>query len=498
MAYFVLPGTGKRVYRLAVARRIVDASARGARDRSPAGLARRRTRVLRRAMRPSRRLHIGLGPWLRALPTRLPDPALTAALARLHPHVRVAYVLRHVEGLPRYAVHDQLVELRIRDPWQAIRAADAVRPPGARHAERFEPALLRPVRNRSVLPLVMAAVLTAALVAVLVVTERGAPPGPALRLASADPGAWTGGARTLDAWLARGDLARDRTFTRAAAAAWAAAPADRRATGTAQLLYAGNVGGTPLAVMRQGARVARYAEGGLDVVTAGHDTSAPIALGGGRYLLAPWDPRPETLSGDALAVTDGVTEPARAGSDCGRGPVFHVGSRTVGDLGGPRATVLGYQSPAHRPGGRDESEPEHERLGRGARAFWDRLACAPHPADGADRPVTEAAAWNFWSGRLPRGGGSADWVCTRLTFGDGATAAAATLLAKKDLATGPCDARRPVSGTWWKAPTDRWYYLAAAARGLVPRADGVRRSTVRARLLTATGDRDEPVQLTAR
>ncbi|TDB99128.1 hypothetical protein [Actinomadura sp. 7K534] len=494
MAYFVLPGTGKRVYRLAVARRIVDASARGARDRSPAGLARRRTRVLRRAMRPSRRLHIGLGPWLRALPTRLPDPALTAALAKLHPHVRVAYVLRHVEGLPRYAVHDQLVELRIRDPWPAIRAADAVRPPAARRAERFEPALLRPVRNRSVLPLVTAAVLTAALVAVLVATERGDPREPELRLVSSDPGGWTGGARTLDAWPARGDLARDRAFTRGAAAAWAAAPAGRRATGTAQLLYAGNVGGTALAVLRQGGRVARYTRGGLDVVDAGQDTSAPIALGGGRYLLAPWDARPETLAGDALAVTDGVTAPARAESGCGRGPLFHVGSRTLGDLGGPRATVLGYHSPAYRPDGKDEPA----RLGRGGREFWNRLACAPHRPDGPDRPVTEAMAWNFWSGGLPRGGGSADWVCTRLTFADGAGAAAATLLAAKDRATGPCDARRPVSGTWWKAPSGRWYYLAAAGPGLVPHADGVRRSTVRKRLLTATGTRDAPVELTAR
>lgn len=84
-------------------------------------------------MRPSRRFQIGLGPWLRALPTRLPDPALTAALSKLEPHVRVAYVLRYVEGLPRYAVHDQLVELRVREPWPVIRAAEAatVPAPGA-------------------------------------------------------------------------------------------------------------------------------------------------------------------------------------------------------------------------------------------------------------------------------------------------------------------------------------------------------------------------------
>nr|WP_131743015.1 hypothetical protein [Actinomadura roseirufa] len=171
MAYFVLPGRGKRSHRLAIARRIVDGTAR--RDRSPTAFARRRTRVLRRAMRPSRRLQLGLGPWLRALPPRLPDPALIGVLSRLDPHVRVAYVLRHVERMPRYAVRDQLAELRVRDPWRVIDAADALEVPRPRRPERFEPVLLRPVRNRSLLPLGTAAALTAALVGALVVTESG-------------------------------------------------------------------------------------------------------------------------------------------------------------------------------------------------------------------------------------------------------------------------------------------------------------------------------------
>ncbi|MFG2243840.1 hypothetical protein [Spirillospora sp. NPDC048823] len=492
LAYFVLPGTGKRGYRLAIARRIVDTTARGVRDRSPAGLARRRTRVLRRALRPSRRLQIGLGPWLRALPARPPDPALTAVLAKLHPHVRVAYVLRHVEGLPRYAVHDQLVELRVRDPWPVIRAADAVAPPAVRRPVRFEPALLRPVRNRSVLPLATAAVLTAALVGALVMTERGDPRAPGPRLVSAAPEAWTRGARTLDAWPARGDLARDRAFTGRAAGAWAAAPAGRRPGGTAQLLYAGHVGGTPVALMRHGGRLARYTPGGaLTVLEAGQDPSAPIALGGGRYLLAPWDTRPETFTGDRLATSDGVTAPTRARSGCGRGPLFHLGARTVGDLGGPRATVLTYHSPAYRPG---RAGPP-ARLGEKARDLWDRVAClTPRP----DRPVSEAMAWNFWSGRLPHGGKPADWVCTRLTHPGGATTARAALLAAQDRATGLCDARRPVSGTWWRSPSGRRYYLAAAGRGLVPHAEGVRRPTTRKRLLIATGSKDTPVELTAR
>ncbi|QKG20612.1 hypothetical protein [Actinomadura verrucosospora] len=498
MAYFVLPGRGKRVYRLAIARRIVDATARGPRDRTGPGLARRRTRVLRRALRPSRRLQIGLGPWLRALPARLPDPALTAALAELDPYVRVAYVLLRIEGLPKYAVRDQLRELRVRDPWPVIDAACAVEIPVPRRAERFDPAHLRPVRTRSVLPLVTAAALTTALVGVLIHTGSGRPGGdaaPVLRLAAAPPSAWTRGARTLDAWPARGDLTGDRAFLRRAAAAWAAAGDGRRpGGGTAQLLYAGRAGGAPLALLRHGDRVARYAPPGLDVLAAGADPSAPIALGGGRYLLAPWDAAPRTLAGAALPVRDGVVAPAPARTPCGRGPLFHLGDRTLGYLGGPRAAVLTYHSPAYAPAGRPVPPA---RLGPGAVRIWNRLGCLEPPRA---RAVTAAMAWEFWSGTLPHGGASAGWFCTRTTYADGGGAGTSTLLAGRPRDTGACDARRPVSGTWWQAPSGRWYYLAAAASGLVPRARGpLGPATTAHRLLVARPqDRPNvPVALTA-
>ncbi|QXJ20445.1 hypothetical protein AGRA3207_001161 [Actinomadura graeca] len=511
MAYFVLPGRGKRVYRLAIARRIVDGTAR--RDRTPSALARRRTRVLRRAMRPSRRLQIGLGPWLRSLPARLPDPALTGALSRLEPPVRVAYVLRHIEGMPRYAVRDQLIELRVRDPWPVIDAADALEVPSGRGPERFETALLRPVRNRSLLPLATAAALTAGLVGALVMTEGGgsfaggrSASTHGLRMFTAVPGAWARGPRTLDAWPARGDLVHDKALARRAMDAWEDATGTRRARGgTAQLMYAGHSGSAALVLLRSGDRLARYAPSGLEVDTAGADPSAPIHLGGGRYLLAPWDSRPETLAGDPLGVRDGVTAPALARTRCGRGPAFHVdgpgGPRTVGDLGGPRAAVLTYHSPGYRAPAGGAAEPA-ARLGPGGLRFWERLACAaPRP----ERPVSEAMAWDFWSGTLPHGGGAADWACTRLSFADGGGASRATLFGADGTrqgwqrATGPCDARRPVSGTWWRAPSGRWYYLAAAGAGLLPRAEGrVRPSGPRNRLLVATGRPGTPVTLTAR
>ncbi|RMI32048.1 hypothetical protein, partial [Actinomadura harenae] len=179
MAYLVLPGTEKRVYRLALARRIVDGALSG-----PLGLvaplgtaeagsaeARLRARVLRRAARPSRLLRAGLNPWLKALPGRLPDPALTGALARLDMPERVACVLRTVEGRSRYQVRDALVGLGVKDPWAVIEAAEKIRLPV--DAAPFELSSPQPVRRRSRTPIAAASVLTAGLLGALVVTENG-------------------------------------------------------------------------------------------------------------------------------------------------------------------------------------------------------------------------------------------------------------------------------------------------------------------------------------
>ncbi|NVI92959.1 hypothetical protein HUX53_38250, partial [Actinomadura sp. BRA 177] len=144
----------------------------------------------------------------------------------------------------------------------------------------------------------------------------------------------------------------------------------------AQLLYAGRLDGTPFAVRRRGDRLARYTPGRLDVVPAGTGPSAPIALGGGRYLLAPWDGRPETASGSPVRVSGGVTSPAPAATDCGRGPLFHLGSRTVGHLGGPRPAALPYHPPAWHP--RADRPGRPRRPGRRA-VDPPALAAPPSP-----------------------------------------------------------------------------------------------------------------------
>jgi hypothetical protein len=78
LAYLVLPATGRRRYRLAIAQRIVDNSlsrpswrfANGGR-----GFAPTRARVLRYAMRPPRRFRVGLARRLRSLPQGGPPTA---------------------------------------------------------------------------------------------------------------------------------------------------------------------------------------------------------------------------------------------------------------------------------------------------------------------------------------------------------------------------------------------------------------------------------------
>ena len=580
LAYFVLPGKRKRIYRLALARRIVERTAgwgpgRGlGRDR---GRTRRRTRVLREAMHPSRRRQIGLGPWLRSMPAWLPDPSLTAMLSNLEPRIRLAYVLLYVAGLPRYEVRDQLAELRVPEPWAAIRAAqeqhrtmagrDADRPaaerggspPGAvrrRGTDPFAPPRAGSLRGgRPPIPVSVAVALTVVLSGALVASETGAAgrlfggtssaEAHGLRMVYAPSDAWRRAPHSLDVWPARGDLARDKAFVARALGAWAAAAKAGRTgpggRGDPQLLYAGRVDGRPVALMRRGDRVARYtgADDRLTVVPAGTDPSAPMAVGGGRYLLAPWD-RAETLSRVRVVAPDGLTPPLPPRTRCGRGPVLHLengqGARTVGEFGGARPVVLLHHSPKHavapppkkpaagaghapattparpaRPAAETAKPAKPARLSKKALAVWERVACLTRPDTG--RPLAQATAWEFWSGTLPRGGGRARWVCTGVSTpatGGGApapapaTGQAVLLTSKAAQPTGRCDPRRPVAGTWRRSAQGEWHYVAAAARGLTPKAKGpFEVSEVESRLLHAAPPDparrpNRPVTLTAR
>lgn len=543
LAYLVLPGRRKRIYRLAIARRIVDESLPRRAGRNPGrAYTRARTRVLRRAILPSWRLRFMLGPWLRALPARLPDPAMTIALARLDPAARAAYVLLRVEAMPRHEVRDQLVDAGVRDARAALEAADAV-PEVA--APDLEPLLGPAVRRRSRMPIAAATVLTVVLAGGLVVTNTSGRARPAEHrpgVTMADPNAWTRAAHSLAVWPARGDLVHDTAFVGRALDAWSRQVAARR---DPQLLFAGRAGGPGVALLREGDRIARYVDTGgtLELFRAGN-ASSPLVLGRGRYLLPPWvtgaakaetaktEPartgagstgaertdakktgsektgsektdsgKPRTGSAKAepagrLTVLDGVTEPVLAGGRCGRGPVLRLrepgGARTVADLGGVALTEIAYRTRSGAAGS----------AASGAR-LWERLACAlPEPA----RPAASATAWEFWSGDLP-GGARGRWICTRYALPDGGAGAYGTLLSgdAKDAPTGDCghEGDGAVSGTWWRSE-GRWYYVAAASKGLAPHVQGPSgRSDVRHGLLVVKGARGEeqpaaPVALTAR
>jgi hypothetical protein len=476
LAYLVLPGRQKRIYRLAMARRIVDQTLpRRAGRAAGSGSARIRTRVLRRAIGPSWRLRVMLGPWLRALPPRLPDPALTVALARLDPAARAAYVLTRVESRPRHQTRDQLVAAGVRNARAALEAADAVpdvTPPG------LDSIVGPAVRRRSRLPIAAATALTVVLSCGLVMTRTDGAAGPEAhrpRLTMAADGAWKTAPHSLDVWPARGELTRDPAFTARALAAWARQTGNRH---DPQLLFAGQVGGSAVALLRQGDRISRYggARGAVEVFPAG-DASSPLALGQGRYLLAPWTTRvTETKSDTAVTDHDGVTDAVKAAGDCGRGPLLRLrqpdGTRTAADLGGLALADI-------------VARPESGATGAGTSEvrLWERLACVlPAPA----RAASSATAWEFWSGLLP-GGTRGRFICTRYAYPGGGTTAYGTLLTGTDkaYAAGDCGPQSDgaVSGTWWRS-AGRWYYVAAASKGLTPQVAGPSgRPRVRGRLL---------------
>jgi hypothetical protein len=473
LAYLILPGKRKRIFRLAMAQRIVDESLPRWAERNPGrAYARARTRVLRRAMLPSWRLQIALGPWLRALPARLPDPALTVALARLDPAARAAYVLLRVESLPRFEVRDVLVAAGVRDARAALDAAEDVPDVPAPSLDLIRgPA----VRRGSRVPVAAAAGVTVLLVGGLVMTGTSEPPRRATARHVPDAAA---GARTLEAWPARGDLVHDAAFVGRALAAW-----HRRMSGRPdpRVLFAGRTGDARVVLLYQGDRIARYTDGrhGLETAPSG-DASSPLALGSGRYLLPPWVVAAErTPSAAPVTVRDGVTDPVHAPAGCRRAPLLRLRqpdrTQVVAALGGLVLAPVAYRGPF---GGTDPGTA-------GAR-LWGRLACVTAPPDG---PVTSATAWEFWSGKLPNGV-QGRWICTRYTFPGGARATGTLLAgATKDYSTGNC-AHGPagaVSGTWWRSG-GRWFYLAAASTNLIPKVKGpFGGSEMRDALLVAEG-----------
>ncbi|MFD8884333.1 hypothetical protein ACFV0H_17670 [Streptomyces erythrochromogenes] len=597
LAYLTLPDSLGRHARVLLAHKAVQralprsgtpagpAPAEGGTDGPDRHLALVRSRVLRAALAPGGPAitwaRIGRPPvppfvWgLRLWPPAGGIDEAAQTLSGAPAPVRAAFVLLHLDDL----AEDETVRLLGRagaaDPAGAVRDA-LVLPVG----EELLRALRRPEFDASVVSArptdllrrrrraracwagLAALALTLTLLAV-----HGARPDPDVRTAAGsaaasgalDPArlqrvsaeAWSDTARVdFTAWPARGGRTGDRDLLARALGTWAAPGTTPVATtpGTTaepparppQLLYAGELDGRAVVLMRDGDRVVRYGEtttrssGGrtLDVTRtddAGVTTAAALTLSrapdgaSARYLLAPWIARAAARdllragdTGHALAVAaDGVTAPAAvppAGGSCASWPVLELTSSTrIVEKHSFVLTDLGALSPVHLTytplpdGPAAPARQPREATGPEARATWARLACRlGELRGGAYRAVN---VWDFAAAQLPDGAGRAVWSCTRASGWAGP--GDVTVLLRLEAGT-PQDVARArstaacgrfgqhlLAGFRWRSPAGRWYLLAAGSRQVSAiTATGAVRADAAERTLTAPwAGPDGPVSL---
>lgn len=100
-----------------------------------------------------------------------------------------------------------------------------------------------------------------------------------------------------------------------------------------------------------------------------------------------------------------------------------------------------------------------------ARATRSPVARATRPVIAPPVPVEAVvppATVTFWAGRLPGGGGRGEIACRSTRLPNGAVRQHGVLVWRKaSIATGDC--ADGMTGTWWRSPGRRWFYLAAAA-----------------------------------
>ncbi|MEU6313307.1 hypothetical protein [Streptomyces sp. NPDC047014] len=455
--------------------------------------------------------------------------------------VRAAFVLHHLDGLAEAETARLLAEAGAEDSAAAVREALALPV-----AEGLLRALRRPEFDASVVSArptdllrrrrrtrACWAGLAALAVTATVLTVRGGPTGPEVRPAAGpaasralDPArlqrvsaeAWADTARVdFTAWPARGGRSGDRDLLRRALATWAA-PGTAKVTATPgttaeapagppQLLYAGELDGRAVVLLRDGDRVARYGErasgsGGrtLDLTRtdeAGVTTAAALTLTrsadgtSARYLLAPWiatagtrDLRAPGDTARALTVAaDGVTAPAAvpaAGGACASWPVLELTSSArivekhsfvLSDLGALSPVHLTYTPLPDGPGAVQARQPR-EATGPEARAAWAPLACGlGELRGGAYRAVN---VWDFAAAPLPDGAGRAVWSCTRASGWAGPGDVTVRLRPEggppqevaRARSTAACSrfGQHLLAGFRWRSPAGRWYLLAAGSR----------------------------------
>ncbi|MFG2141304.1 hypothetical protein [Streptomyces sp. NPDC048650] len=465
--------------------------------------------------------------------------ALDRALSAVPAPVRAAVGLWHLEGLDKDAARAVLTAAGVADPDAAQRAAgqlDSAAGAGAPAllgSGEFDPCtvqtrptdlLRRRQRVRTAVALAVALVAAAGVAGVAggdaagprheTVAQQALDPDRLLRTPNEQ---WADTSRVdFTAWPPRGHQAGDGDLLGRALRVWADPPAGTRITAAAQtstrppdqpprLLYAGLIDNVMVVVFHDGDRLVRYAEPADATPTlhfarvdgADLTTGAALVIGRGngwmRYLLAPWISQiatrdllvPDAPERGLHVAPDGVTgripTPPAAAGGCGGWPVAQLRSSArivedhaflVTDLGDLAPAHLTYLPPQPSGAGPREATGSPGLLG------WARTACSLRSLRGAG--VRSVNNWAYAGQRLPEGGGSATWVCTRADTWRGpgritvqfqppaARPADPGQIAGRAADTGACGrfGRQVVGAAHWQAKSGKWYLLAAGSRGV--------------------------------
>ncbi|PVD02021.1 hypothetical protein DBP19_00700 [Streptomyces sp. CS090A] len=392
---------------------------------------------------------------------------------------------------------------------------------------------------------------------------RNEAPGAGVTVPALDPAAllrtaaeqWADTSRIdFTAWPVRGDRRGDGELLGRALRAWSEPPGNVQVSTTPgtvdvppaqppRLLFAGEVDGAAVVLFHDGGvRIVRYAEplagGGGAALDFARTDDADVTTGAAvvvsrtgekaRFLLAPWIS--ETTTRDLLAPDapgrplevgpDGITAPVErpaAGGGCDAWPVLQLrSSERIVENHAFLVTDLGDLAPAHltytpKPGGGAPARQPREATGPEALLAWARTACSLRALSGSG--VRAVNNWAFAEQRLPEGGASAEWLCTRADTWRGPgrvlvqflqpaaspTAPAAVVADRNDTALCSRFGQHILAGTHWKAASGRWYVLAAGSRAVNRiEATGQVRGAAGGPTLAVRAPRDASVELTAR
>ncbi|MFF3993996.1 hypothetical protein ACFYX8_11880 [Streptomyces cyaneofuscatus] len=392
---------------------------------------------------------------------------------------------------------------------------------------------------------------------------RDEAPGAGVTVPALDPAAllrtaaeqWADTSRIdFTAWPVRGDLRGDGELLGRALRAWSEPPGNVQVSTTPgtvdvppaqppRLLFAGEVDGAAVVLFHDGGvRIVRYAEplagGGGAALDFARTDDADVTTGAAvvvsrtgekaRFLLAPWIS--ETTTRDLLAPDtpgrplevgpDGITAPVErpaAGGGCDAWPVLQLrSSERIVENHAFLVTDLGDLAPAHltytpKPGGGAPARQPREATGPEALLAWARTACSLRALSGSG--VRAVNNWAFAEQRLPEGGASAEWLCTRADTWRGPgrvlvqflqpaaspTAPAAVVADRNDTALCSRFGQHILAGTHWKAASGRWYVLAAGSRAVNRiEATGQVRGAAGGPTLAVRAPRDASVELSAR